>query len=86
MEGGELNGCAMEEYVKIWTDSAIVVNRVVQVLEEEGIPSRIRDHVESARLAGFGVTPDDVELHVLKKDIMQAKKIVSSFFEDTAPS
>ncbi len=73
----------MDEYVKIWTDSAIVVNRVVQVLKEEGIPSMIRDHVESARLAGFGVSPYEVELHVLKRDAMQAKNIVSSFFEDT---
>lgn len=74
----------MDEYVKIWTDSAIVVNRMMQVLKEEGIPSMIRDHVESARLAGFGVSPYEVELHVLKRDTMQAKKIVSSFFEDTS--
>lgn len=73
----------MDEYVKIWTDSAIVVNRVVQVLKEEGIPSMIRDHVESARLAGFGVSPYEVELHVLKRDAMQAKNIVNSFFENT---
>lgn len=76
----------MDEYVKLLTDSFIVVNRVVQVLEEEGVPSMIKDHVESARLAGFGVSPYEVELHVLKRDIMKAKKIVSTFFEDTAQS
>ena len=71
----------MNERVKILTDTAIVVNRVVQLLDEEKIPSIVKDNVESARLAGFGTSSNDVELYVQKSDLDRAELIVESFFK-----
>lgn len=69
----------MNEHVKILTDSAIVINRIVQLLDEEKIPSIVKDNVESARLAGFGTPSNDVELHVYKSDVNRAEMIIKSF-------
>jgi len=71
----------MNERVKILTDSAIVINRIVQLLDEEKIPSVVRDNVESARLAGFGTSSNDVELYVSKSDTNRAEMIIKSFME-----
>lgn len=66
----------MNDYVKILTDSAIVVNRVALELQENEITTKIRDNVESGRLAGFGVQNNDVELFVLKSEVLKAKNII----------
>ncbi len=71
----------MKERVKIFTDSAIVINRIVQLLDEEEIPSIIKDNVESARLAGFGTSPNNVELYVTKSDINRPEMVIKSFME-----
>ena len=70
----------MNERVKILTDSAIVINRIVQLLDEEKIPSIVKDNVESARLAGFGTSSNDVELYVTKSNFDRAELIIKSFF------
>lgn len=72
----------MNERVKILTDSAIVVNRVAQLLDEENIPSIVRDNVESARLAGFGTSSNDVELYIRESDFDKAELIIESFFKE----
>lgn len=71
----------MNEHVKILTDSGIVVNRIVQLLDEQGITSIVKDNVESARLAGYGTFMDDVELYVKSEDISRAQMIIRSFQE-----
>lgn len=71
----------MNERVKILTDSAIVINRVVQLLDEEEISSIVKDNVESARLAGFGTSSNDVELYVQRSDLDRAELILESFFK-----
>ena len=71
----------MKEHVRIFTDSAIVINRIAQILDENKIPSLIKDNVESARLAGFGASPNEVELYVYESDIDHAKKIIKSTLE-----
>ena len=72
----------MKEQVRILTDSAIVVNRIVQLLDEESIPSLVRDNVESARLAGFGTSPNDVELFVHPSDASRAESIIKSLLKN----
>ena len=71
----------MNEHIKIFTESAIVVNRVVQLLEENQIHSLTKNNVESARVAGFGTSYFDVELYVYQADAERAKKIIKSFLE-----
>ena len=72
----------MSNHVRLLTNSAITINRIVALLEEQGIPSVIRNNVESARLAGFGSAQNDVDLLVEESDFMQAKEIVEEFYKD----
>ncbi|WP_083879654.1 putative signal transducing protein [Cesiribacter andamanensis] len=69
----------MDGPVKILTDSAVVINRIAQLLDEEKIPRIIRDNVESARLAGFGTSSNNVELYVNKSDVERAEMIIRTF-------
>ena len=71
----------MEDYVRILTDTSIIVNRIASFLEENNISIRIRDNVESARLAGFGVPQNDVELYVHKDDYENAHQLIENFME-----
>lgn len=66
----------MDDYIKILTDSSIIVNRVAFELQENDIETKIIDNVESGRLAGFGVQNNDVELYVLKSEALKAKNII----------
>lgn len=67
----------MSGHVKIITYRAIVINRMAQILEEEGIGSIIRNNVESVRLAGFGSLPQDVDLLVAESDLEKAQEIIN---------
>jgi hypothetical protein len=73
----------MNEHVKILTSRAILINRIAQVLDEEEIPSLIKDNVESARLAGFGTSANNVELYVHNSDLEKAKKVIKIFSENS---
>jgi len=66
----------MEDYIKIMTNTSIIVNRIAFLLGEENIPIRIKDRVESARLGGFGVPQNDIELYVHKSEIEKAQEII----------
>ncbi len=74
----------MNEHVKILTDSAIVINRIVELLDEEKIPSIVKDNTESARLAGFGTLSNDVGLYVYKSDVNGAEMIIKSFIKNNS--
>ena len=69
----------MEKHVKVITDSAIIINRIAELLKEEGVDSIIKNNVESARLAGFGTQNDNVELWIDESDINKAQKVISDF-------
>ncbi len=70
-----------EDYTKVFTDDSILVNRLQTLLKEVEINSKIRDRVESARLAGFGVPINSIELFVLNTDLEMAKPIIEAFKE-----
>jgi hypothetical protein len=70
-----------EDYTKVFTDNSILVNRLQTLLNEEGIGSRILDGIESARLAGFGVPTNSVQLFVLNTDLEKAQSIVNLYRE-----
>ena len=42
------------EYLKIYTSSLIIINGIRNLLAENNIASLVKNHPESARLAGFG--------------------------------
>lgn len=70
-----------EDYTKVFTDDSILVNRLQTLLKEVEINSKIRDRVESARLAGFGVPINSIELFVLNTDLEMAKPIIETYKE-----
>ncbi|MDG1037390.1 MAG: DUF2007 domain-containing protein [Polaribacter sp.] len=70
-----------EDYTKVFTDDSILVNRLRTLLKEATIDSKIRDRVESGRLAGFGVPINSIELFVLNTDLEMAKPIIEQYKE-----
>ena len=71
----------LEDYTKVFTDDSILVNRLQTLLKEVEINSKIRDRVESARLAGFGVPINSIELFVLNTDLEMATPIIEAYKE-----
>lgn len=71
----------MDEHIKIYTDSAIVINRMAQILEENQIHSIVKDNVQSAVMAGFGSTGFEVALYVAKSDYEKAEAILKDMLD-----
>ena len=67
----------MKKKIKILTDIDIIVNRGAELLDTIGISCLIKNNVESARLAGFGTSYNDVELWIDETDLEKAQKILS---------
>ncbi|MFT6998464.1 MAG: putative nucleotidyltransferase [Cryomorphaceae bacterium] len=72
----------MNEHIKVLTNSSIVINRIVQLLEENNIQSLVKDNVESSKLAGFGTSYFDVDLYVYKSDVEKAQEIIKGALEE----
>ena len=72
----------MDEHVKVYTDSAIVINRIAQVLTDNNIHSLTKDNVESARVAGFGTSYFDVDLYVYKSELESAENIIKAYLDE----
>ncbi len=69
----------MKTHIKLFTGTSILVNRLAQLLEEQNIPSIIRNDEESGRLAGFGTFGDSVELLIFESDKEPALTILEEF-------
>ncbi|MDY0780136.1 DUF2007 domain-containing protein [Tenacibaculum sp. IB213877] len=69
----------MNEHIKIYTGSSILVNRLAELLTQSGIPSIIKDEKESGRLAGFGTLGDTCELFIFKSDKDKALPLLTDF-------
>ena len=74
----------MNEHVKILTSSSITINRIASILEQNGIQTLIKDNVESARLAGFGISQNEVELYIYNYDFESAQKIIEEFKKESS--
>lgn len=74
----------MNEHIKILTSSSIIINRVASILDYNNISTLIKDNVESARLAGFGTSLNDIELYVKDSDFETAQKIIDEFKKENA--
>ncbi|SHJ19276.1 Putative signal transducing protein [Mesonia phycicola] len=72
----------MEKFSRILTDSSIIVNRIAYLLQDNNIDYKIKDNVESARLAGFGSPNNNVELYVLKNDLEKSKVLIDNFLKE----
>jgi hypothetical protein len=67
----------MDDYVKIFSGSFIIVQLVLDRLKGAGINAIIKDESESGRLAGFGSAIQGFqELYVSKDEVNYAVPIV----------
>ena len=71
------------KHIKLITSSEIIINRIRTLLAEKNIDSIIKNHRESARLAGFGALDNSVELFVLESDFKNAQEITNEFQKQT---
>ena len=67
------------EYTKVFTGTLIIVNGIKNILEDNNIKYLIKNHPESARLGGFGLPMNSVELFVQKTDLEKANPILEDF-------
>ena len=64
-------------YIKIYTGSFIIVQKMIDALENIGINAVIKDETESGRLAGFSASiPGQQEVFVNKDELDNAIPIV----------
>lgn len=68
-----------KEHIKVFTGTSIFVNRLSYLLDQEKIPSLIKNHHESARLGGFGLAIDNIELFIYNSDVEKATPIIEEF-------
>lgn len=70
-------------YEKIHTGSAIEIQRLQSILEENGIPAIIRNDNESAKLAGYALaSPDSSRILVDKEYVVKAKHLIATALDD----
>ena len=74
----------MSQHIKIYTGTSIFVNRLKSLLENSGIRSIIKDHVNSGQLAGFGALGNSIELFILDTDLEKANPIIEGFKKEIA--
>ncbi|WP_405565309.1 DUF2007 domain-containing protein [Polaribacter sp. Asnod6-C07] len=68
-------------YVKLFTDTNIIVRGLQNILENNNIKYIIKDRFESARLGGFGESLGAVEIHVLNNKLEKANEILTKYKE-----
>jgi hypothetical protein len=71
----------INEYVKLFTESNIIITGLKNMLEAENVNYIIKDKFESARLGGYGEQSTSVEIHVLKTDVTIAENILAVYKE-----
>ena len=69
-------------YVKIFSKSPIIINRLRSLLDQQHINSLVKNQIESARLAGFGILNDTIDLYIRKSDLQKAMRIVQDFSKE----
>jgi len=66
------------------TSSSIIINRIASILDQNNVTTLIKDNVESARLAGFGTSLNDVELYVKDSDFEKAQKFIEELKKENS--
>lgn len=64
-----------EEFIKVFTESRIIVRRLHQLLDEAEMPSRIK----SDTIPGYEITNNIDELFILHKDLEKASPIIEAY-------
>lgn len=73
-----------KEHIKVFSGTSVLVNRLSFLLDEVKIPSLIKNHHESARLGGFGLPINSIELFIYDSDLEKAAPIIEEFKKEIA--
>ncbi len=68
----------MKNLIKFRTDSAINIDRIAGILDENGIPSMIKDQNAAGNIAGFGTIDNSVEIFIEKEHLQEARRIIDN--------
>ncbi len=71
------------KHIRFFTGSLIEIQRLQLDLDEQGIPSMVKNNFQSGLRAGFyGGSPEQVELFIYEDDKEKAESILTTFKED----
>ena len=71
------------EHIRFFTGSLIEIQRLQLDLDENEIPSLVKNNFQSGLRSGFyGGSPSQVELYIFKEDEEKAKLILANFKKD----
>lgn len=74
----------MKEHIQVFTGTSILANRLAFLLDENNIPTLIKDQKESGRLAGFGAIESSSQLFIYSSDYERSKNIIENFRKKTS--
>ena len=71
------------KHIKFFTGSLIQIQRLQLDLDDQQIPSLVKNNFESGLRSGFyGGSPSQVQLFIYQEDLEKAKPILESFKKD----
>ena len=71
------------KHIKFFTGSLIEIQRLQLDLDDQEIPSLVKNNFESGLRSGFyGGSPSQVQLFIYQEDFDKAKPILESFKKD----
>ncbi|WMN11687.1 DUF2007 domain-containing protein [Marivirga salinae] len=70
------------DMIRVYSDTEVNINRVSAELAKKGIPSLVKNEFQSAVMAGFGASPNAVDLYVNESDLDEASKLIEDLNQD----
>ena len=70
------------DMIRVYSDTEININMIRAELAKIGIPSLVKNEFRSGLLAGFGATPNSVDLYVNSSDIEEASSLIHDLNQD----
>jgi hypothetical protein len=72
-----------DKHVKFFVGSLIEIQRLQLDLDDQNIPSLVKNNFQSGLRSGFyGGSPSQVELFIFESDLKKAKPILKAFEKD----
>ena len=65
----------MTDYIKVFTDSTLIINRLKSILEQNSIYSKVK----SDKIIGYEITTNIDDLYILNSDLKKATPIIENF-------
>lgn len=64
------------DMVRVYSDTEVNINRISAELANKGIPSLVKNEFQSGLMAGFGASPNAVDLYVNSTEAEKALEII----------